>query len=102
MVFQAPDYPFGERQLRSHRMPGDVAGKETGATQMLQAGLRISGEKSSVVNEIYARYYPKSLPARIFVNVSAWPAHFDIEIDCVAALKEAYDYVCSDFRGPRQ
>jgi hypothetical protein len=32
-------------------MQEDVAGEETGATQMLQGGLRISIEKSSVVNE---------------------------------------------------
>jgi hypothetical protein len=25
-------------------------------------------------------------PARVFVNVPAWPGHFDIEIDCVAAV----------------
>jgi enamine deaminase RidA (YjgF/YER057c/UK114 family) len=67
-------------------MQEDVAGEETGATQMLQGGLRISIEKSSVVNETYARSFPKNPPAWIFVNVPAWPGHFDIEIDCVAAL----------------
>ena len=66
-------------------MQGDVAVKETGATQMLQGGLGTSVEKFSVVNEIYARYFSKNPPARIFVNVPAWPGHFDIEIDCVAA-----------------
>jgi 2-iminobutanoate/2-iminopropanoate deaminase len=45
-----------------------------------------SVEKFGVVDEIYARYFPKKLPARIFVNVPAWPGHFDIGIDCVAAL----------------
>ena len=25
-------------------------------------------------------------PARIFINVPAWPGHFDIEIDCTAAV----------------
>jgi 2-iminobutanoate/2-iminopropanoate deaminase len=39
-----------------------------------------------VVNEIYARFFGEQPPARIFVNVPAWPGHFDIEIDCVAAL----------------
>jgi 2-iminobutanoate/2-iminopropanoate deaminase len=45
-----------------------------------------SVEKFAAVNEVYARYFSKDQPARIFVNVSAWPGHFDIEIDCIAAL----------------
>lgn len=45
-----------------------------------------SVEKFSAVNAIYARYFPKDPPARIFVCVPAWPGHFDIEIDCIAAL----------------
>lgn len=45
-----------------------------------------SVEKFAVVNAIYARYFPIDPPARIFVNVPAWPGHFDIEIDCIAAL----------------
>jgi hypothetical protein len=34
------------------------------------------------------RYFPKDPRARIFVNVPAWPGHFDIEIeiDCIAAV----------------
>jgi len=44
-----------------------------------------SVEHFPVVNAIYARYFPKDPPARIFVNVPAWPGPFDIEIDCVAA-----------------
>ena len=43
-----------------------------------------SVEKFGVVNAIYARYFPQYPPARIFVNVPAWPGHFDIEIDCIA------------------
>jgi 2-iminobutanoate/2-iminopropanoate deaminase len=35
---------------------------------------------------IHARYFPKNPPARILVNLPAWPGHFDIEIDCVAAV----------------
>jgi 2-iminobutanoate/2-iminopropanoate deaminase len=46
-----------------------------------------SVDKFAVVNEIYARYFPKDPPARIFINVPAWPGSFDIEIDCVAALR---------------
>src|SRR5258706_16276121 len=44
-----------------------------------------SVEKFAAVNAIYFRYFPKNPPARIFVNVPAWPGHFDIEIDCIAA-----------------
>ncbi len=40
----------------------------------------------AIVNEIYSRFFPKDPPSRIFVNVPAWPGHFDIEIDCIAAL----------------
>ena len=45
-----------------------------------------SVEKFAAVNASYSRYFPKTPPARIFVNVPAWPGHFDIEIDCVAAV----------------
>jgi 2-iminobutanoate/2-iminopropanoate deaminase len=46
----------------------------------------ISIEKFAVVNVVYARYFPKDTPARIFVCVPGWPGPFDIEIDCVAIL----------------
>jgi 2-iminobutanoate/2-iminopropanoate deaminase len=36
------------------------------------------------VNAVYATYFPKNPPARVFVNVPAWPGDFDIEIDCIA------------------
>ena len=39
------------------------------------------------VNAIYAEFFGANPPARIFVNVPAWPGHFDIEIDCVAATR---------------
>jgi 2-iminobutanoate/2-iminopropanoate deaminase len=45
-----------------------------------------SVEKFAAVNAIYAKYFSKNPPARIFVNVPAWPDHFDIEIDCIAAV----------------
>jgi len=47
-----------------------------------------SVEKFAVINEIYARYFPVDPPARIFINVPAWPGAFDIEIDCIAAAGE--------------
>jgi 2-iminobutanoate/2-iminopropanoate deaminase len=45
-----------------------------------------SVEKFAAVNAVCTRYFPKNPPARIFVNVPAWPGHFDIEIDCIAAV----------------
>jgi enamine deaminase RidA (YjgF/YER057c/UK114 family) len=30
--------------------------------------------------------FSQNPPARIFINVPAWPGHFDIEIDCIAAV----------------
>lgn len=45
-----------------------------------------SVEKFGSVNAVYARFFPKDPPARIFVCVPAWPGPFDIEIDCIAAV----------------
>ena len=36
------------------------------------------------VNAVYARFFPAEPPARVFVNVPAWPGPFDVEVDCVA------------------
>jgi 2-iminobutanoate/2-iminopropanoate deaminase len=41
-------------------------------------------EYFSAVNAVYARYFPMDPPARLFINVPAWPGQFDIEIDCIA------------------
>jgi 2-iminobutanoate/2-iminopropanoate deaminase len=38
----------------------------------------------AAVNAVYTQYFPKDPPARIFVNVPAWPGRFAIEIDCIA------------------
>ncbi len=45
-----------------------------------------SADSFGTVNAIYARYFPKDPPARMFVPVPAWPFRFDIEIDCIAAV----------------
>ncbi len=45
-----------------------------------------SVEAFPVVNAVYARYFPVDPPARVFVNVPAWPGRFDIEIDCIATV----------------
>jgi 2-iminobutanoate/2-iminopropanoate deaminase len=47
-----------------------------------------SAEQFAAVNAIYAGYFPNDPPARIFVNVPAWPGPFDIEIDCIAAVAD--------------
>src|SRR5215468_3572297 len=41
-----------------------------------------SVDRFAAVNAIYARYFPKNPPARIFICVPAWPGRFDVEIDC--------------------
>lgn len=46
-----------------------------------------SVEKFAAINAVYARFFPQDPPARVFVNVVAWPGRFDIEIDCVALCK---------------
>lgn len=43
----------------------------------------------AAVNAVYARYFPADPPARIFINVPAWPGGFDIEVDCIAAAGAA-------------
>ena len=48
-----------------------------------------SVEKFAAINAVYARFFPRDPPARVFVNVVAWPGRFDIEIDCVALSKSA-------------
>jgi 2-iminobutanoate/2-iminopropanoate deaminase len=45
-----------------------------------------SVEKFAPVNAIYAWCFPKDPPARIFIDVPAWPGHSDIEIDCIAVI----------------
>src|ERR1700754_1149001 len=45
-----------------------------------------SVDKFAEINAIYSRYFPRNPPARVFINVPAWAGHFDIEIDCVAAV----------------
>jgi 2-iminobutanoate/2-iminopropanoate deaminase len=45
-----------------------------------------SAEAFATVNAIYARYFPKDPPARMFIPVPSWPFRFDIEIACIAAV----------------
>ena len=52
---------------------------------VLKCNVYCTSVKFAAVNEVYRRYF-KDPPARIFVNVLAWPGWFDIEIDCIAAV----------------
>ena len=47
-----------------------------------------SVDKFAAVNSVYVRYFPGVPPPRIFVCVAVWAGPFDIEIDCVATLKD--------------
>ena len=40
----------------------------------------------ATVNAIYARYFAVDPPARTFVQVAGWPGHFDVEVECIAAV----------------
>ena len=46
-----------------------------------------SVETLARVNEIYARDFRDNPPARFFLVMPAWPSRFDIDIDCIAAIK---------------
>jgi len=43
-------------------------------------------EKFVAVNVVYARHFLIGPPARIFVNVPAWPGPSHTEIDCIACV----------------
>jgi 2-iminobutanoate/2-iminopropanoate deaminase len=63
----------------------EAAGSSLG--QVLKCNVYCTSiEDFATVNAIYARYFPVDPPARIFINVPAWPGRFDIEIDCIATL----------------
>jgi 2-iminobutanoate/2-iminopropanoate deaminase len=40
------------------------------------------------LNAVYDRYFTSENPSRIFLHVPSWPGPFDVEIDCVAVVKE--------------
>ena len=47
-----------------------------------------SVEKFAAVNAVYSTVLSEEPAGANFVNVPAWPGHFDIEIDCVAAVAD--------------
>jgi 2-iminobutanoate/2-iminopropanoate deaminase len=62
---------------------------ETGGSsldQVLKCNVYCTSVEMFPINEIYAEFFGPQPPARIFVNVPAWPGRFDIEIDCIAAV----------------
>jgi len=84
-VLDAPIEQQTQRVLEQLKLCVETAGSSL--DQVLKCNVYCTSvEMFPVVNEVYARFFGARPPARIFVNVPAWPGHFDIEIDCVAAV----------------
>jgi len=84
-VLDAPIEQQTQRVLEQLKLCVETAGSSL--DQVLKCNVYCTSVAMfPVVNEIYARFFGAQPPARIFVNVVAWPGHFDIEIDCIAAL----------------
>jgi 2-iminobutanoate/2-iminopropanoate deaminase len=84
-VLDAPIEQQTRRVLEQLQLCVETAGSSL--DQVLKCNVYCTSvEMFSVVNEIYARFFGPRPPARIFINVPAWPGRFDIEIDCVAAV----------------
>jgi 2-iminobutanoate/2-iminopropanoate deaminase len=84
-VIDAPIERQTELVLEQMKLCLETAGSSL--EQVLKCNVYCTSvEKFAAVNAVYKRYFPVDPPARIFVNVPAWPVHFDIEIDCVAAV----------------
>ncbi|MEH2469561.1 2-iminobutanoate/2-iminopropanoate deaminase [Nitrobacteraceae bacterium AZCC 2161] len=67
----------------------EVAGSSL--TQVVKCNVYCTPDPSHFArfNAVYARYFPKEAPARIFLHVPSWPGPFDVEIDCVAVVDSA-------------
>ncbi|HEY4296718.1 MAG TPA: RidA family protein [Paraburkholderia sp.] len=84
-VLDAPIEQQTQRVLEQLKLCVETAGSSL--DQVLKCNVYCTlVEQFPVVNEIYARFFGAQPPARIFINVPAWPGRFDIEIDCVAAV----------------
>jgi 2-iminobutanoate/2-iminopropanoate deaminase len=84
-VIDAPIERQTELVLEQMKLCLETAGSSL--EQVLKCNVYCTSvEKFAAVNAVYKRYFPVDPPARIFVNVPAWSGHFDIEIDCVAAV----------------
>jgi 2-iminobutanoate/2-iminopropanoate deaminase len=83
-VIQASIERQAERVLEQMKFCLETAGSSLG--QVLKCNVYCTSvEQFAAVNAIYARYFPKDPPARIFICVPAWPGHFEVEMDCIAA-----------------
>ncbi|MFM0049311.1 RidA family protein [Caballeronia grimmiae] len=84
-VLEAPIEQQTQRVLEQLKLCVETGGSSL--DQVLKCNVYCTSvETFPVVNEIYARFFGPQPPARIFVNVPAWPGRFDIEIDCIAAV----------------
>ena len=84
-IIARPIEQQAEIVLRQMKLCLETAGSSL--DQVLKCNVYCTSvEKFAAVNEVYARFFSKDPPARIFINVPAWPGPFDIEIDCIAAI----------------
>ncbi|MBB5468195.1 2-iminobutanoate/2-iminopropanoate deaminase [Paraburkholderia sp. CI2] len=84
-VLDAPIDQQTQRVLEQLKLCVETGGSSL--DQVLKCNVYCTSvEMFPIVNEIYARFFSPQPPARIFVNVPAWPGRFDIEIDCIAAV----------------
>lgn len=84
-VIDAPIERQTERVLEEIKLCLETAGSSL--ANVLKCNVYCTWvEKFAAVNAVYKRYFPVDPPARI-VNVLAWPGHFDVEIDWVAAIE---------------
>ncbi|KXU93965.1 translation initiation inhibitor [Caballeronia megalochromosomata] len=84
-VLDAPIEQQTQRVLEQLKLCVETAGSSL--DQVLKCNVYCTSvEMFPVVNAIYAQFFGSQPPARIFINVPAWPGRFDIEIDCVAAV----------------
>jgi len=82
-VAEAPVERQTELVLEQMKLCLEAAGSSL--DQVLKCNVYCTSvEKFAAINAVYARFFPRDPPARVFVNVVAWPGRFDIEIDCVA------------------
>jgi 2-iminobutanoate/2-iminopropanoate deaminase len=84
-IIARPIEQQAEIVLRQMKLCLETAGSSL--DQVLKCNVYCTSvEKFAAVNEVYARFFSKDPPARIFINVPAWAGPFDIEIDCIAAI----------------
>jgi 2-iminobutanoate/2-iminopropanoate deaminase len=84
-IIARPIEQQAEIVLRQMKLCLETAGSSL--DQVLKCNVYCTSvEKFAAVNEVYTRFFSKDPPARIFINVPAWPGPFDIEMDCIAAI----------------